>query len=73
MIKLQPPNICNLLQKILGFNSKFSKLHQIQKIKRSNIFGLFAHSSSNLLDAKWIGGLMSLHLSLKILRAYIRC
>ena len=73
MIKLQPPEICNLLPKIYGFNSKYSKLQQILKLKRNNIYGIFAHSSSNLLDAKWIGGLMSLHLSLKILRAYIRC
>ena len=69
MIKLQPPVFCNLLPIIYGFNSKYSKLQQILQNKRNNIYGIFAHSSSNLLDAKWIGGLMSLHLSLKILRA----
>ena len=71
MIKLQPPIICNLLPKIYGFNIKYSKLQQILQNKRNNIYGIFAHSSSsNLLDAKGIGGLMSLHFSLKILRAY---
>ena len=73
MIKLQPPEICNLLQQILGLNRQYSNevflTQQILQLKRNNIFGIFAHSSSNLLDAKWIGDLKSLHLSLKISRA----
>ena len=73
MIKLQPPEIFNLLQQILGLNRQYSNevilTQQILQLNRNDIFVIFVHSSSNLLDAKWIGDLKSLHLSLKISRA----